>query len=140
MPENIKSINERLIWVGENFGRIADSYSNYFELGIPVVYGLLIFTFFSKRLNLAESFVFGLYTCAFAIELPSVLLFWASGNWAMLISFILLSLISGYAVNSIGSKRGFWKYIGGTAVGMLSVVLYMFLFAGVMYLVHPFIV
>jgi len=70
----LESLTHRLEWAANTVLNFGKQYSNFFEMGFPLTFGIFVFIFYRKLFNLAESFVFSFILLALIFELTSILL------------------------------------------------------------------
>lgn len=130
----IGSFDHMLQWSGEQLGRISDQYTNLIELGLPFIFGLLMYMFFRRKFNLAEAFAFSFILLTFILHLPYILLSPFSDNTFIQYSEVGIELaLLSYFFFKIGKRR-----LLNIFLGYLISALTVFFFVIVLFLIAIF--
>jgi len=122
------NIVDRLKFGVEQYLTFAENFTNYFELGTPLLFGLFLFLFVRKRFNLAESITFSFFVFSLAIYVPFLLLFPFSGIWdSALVQGLLNVFMVAWACSYLG-KRRILNALLGIFLYFFTLSVYVFLF------------
>jgi len=123
-------------WASDKFLFISENYSNYFELGVPLFFGLILTLFVRKKMNLAETLTFSFYVFSIAYYIPFLVLLPFTKYIGELESVLTVLLVA-VACASIG-KRRILNFILGIVVFGFTISAYFLSFIVVLF-VYRFI-
>lgn len=121
----------------EKMGYLASSFTNYFELGMPLFVGLIVAIFYRKTLNLAESFAYSFYAVAFMLEIaPLVLIPFGRTEVIKTIETIMYIVLIVYFFSFLGKVKILHGILGLFYVA-IALILYVSSFILVLVLTYP---
>ncbi len=130
------AIVERINFGVEKFLLFKDDYANYFELGMPLFFGLSLFLFVRKRLNLAESITFSFFVFSLANYLPFLIFlplsaFFNVGEVSSIVSVLMIA----WACSYLGRRR-ILNFLLGIFLFIFSISFYGIFFIAIMTLFY----
>ncbi len=116
---------DRLRYVSDLASDLTDKYTNYFELGLPIFVGLLVFLFYRKKLNLAESMVYSFFLITLALEVPAIISvpLW-SWSYVSYLDFVTYLGVVLYLSSFFGKPR-ILHALWGLLINLLALLLYL---------------
>lgn len=122
--ENSPAFLNRMKSAGDYLRLISISYSNYFELGIPLFLGFATKLFFYRRIKLAEAMVFSFISLALSLEPISTLAI-PFGRGPIIDNIMggSILLLMGYFYSSVG-KRWWLSIILGYLSMFFAILMY----------------
>lgn len=123
--EGATTFTEKIKISGSIVGDLANQYSNYFELSLPIFFGVGTWVFFRRILNLAESLAFSFFQWTCISILSIFLLLFESYKWVSEVELILITTFLLYTFSHFTSQK-----IKGISIGGFSLIFSLILFIG----------
>lgn len=106
-------LDQRISFIDSNFGHIMDNYQTLFDLSFPIIMGIVVFLFYRKIMNLAESFAFSFLLMAFVLGISSIISKpFGNSNFGIIISISLMVIPLFYVFYRLGNRKVVNVFLG----------------------------